>query len=67
MFPSVRQAADNNQAWTADRRTQDCRAQREIVCVCLDAEHGWLVGPGPSKTRAKGNNRLSRIVVGGQQ
>lgn len=50
MFPSGRQAADNNQVWTADRRTQDCRAQ---IAKCLNAEHGWLVDLCPSKDERK--------------
>lgn len=55
---SGRQAADNNQAWTADGRTQDNRVQ--------SAEHKARParGLGFLKDEGKGNNNVVRNVGG---
>lgn len=62
MFPSGRQAADNNQAWTADRRMQDCRAQRVLECWARLAR-----GYGSLKDESKGQQPGCRGIVGGAQ
>lgn len=41
---SGRQGADNNQAWAADRRMQDCRVQSAV-------RKSWLAGSGLGKTK----------------